>query len=280
MNARRIALVGGGLLALSLVFAKVGISHDFWLVPNAFRIASGSEVTVLGRTSSSFPNSLSAVTVDRVANARLISSDSQEVLETIDVTGESLRLRFRPARPGQQVVAVRIHPRNIQESPESFRRYLRGEGAPEALERYRREGLLPTDSVTRRYAKYAKTVLEVGEGGPRSFSRTAGHPLEFVPLDDPNEFAVGDQVRVQLLFKGDALAWASAHAGVAQSIADAGPAHDVQVTSDADGVLTVELTQGGMWNVRALHIVPADSGSGADWDVHWATLVFHVPIDP
>jgi ketosteroid isomerase-like protein len=31
-----------------------------------------------------------------------------------------------------------------------------------------------------------------------------------------------------------------------------------------------------VWNVRTLQIVPAAANSGADWDVHWATLVFRV----
>jgi hypothetical protein len=36
----------------------------------------------------------------------------------------------------------------------------------------------------------------------------------------------------------------------------------------------VVITTPGLWNVRTLQIVPAHPRSGADWDVHWATLVF------
>jgi Domain of unknown function (DUF4198) len=276
MTSGRVIRVAGVCLAFMLAFARVGISHDFWLVPNAFKLAAGDEVTILGRTSSSFPSSVGAVTPDRVADARVISSDRIKNIGTPDVTGESLRLRFSAMQAGQKVVAVRIHPRDIRESPESFRRYLSLEGAPEMLERYRREGRLPTDSVTRRYAKYAKTVLEVGTGGPRSFTRSVGHPVEFMPLSDPGDLSVGDEFRVRLLFQGEGLPGAKAHAGVAESLADEGPLHDEEMTTDSDGVLTVRVEHGGIWNVRALVIVPAEDGSSADWDVHWATLVFPV----
>ena len=53
-------------------------------------------------------------------------------------------------------------------------------------------------------------------------------------------------------------------------------ARDVKLETDASGVATVVVTQPGLWNIRTLQIVPAPKGSGADWDVHWATLVFSV----
>ncbi len=55
----------------TLLVALVGIgpllSHDFWLVPNAFRVSAGGELVVHGNTSSTFPTSVSAVTTERVA---------------------------------------------------------------------------------------------------------------------------------------------------------------------------------------------------------------------
>jgi hypothetical protein len=50
----------------------------------------------------------------------------------------------------------------------------------------------------------------------------------------------------------------------------------VAVTTNGDGSADVLITRAGLWNVRTIQIVPAAKGSGADWDVHWATLVFAV----
>lgn len=260
--------------ALAALVASPLLSHDFWLVPLGPVVAPGAELVVHGQTGSNFPGTLSAVTVDRIASARILTSTGEEKVNALAVSGNSLRLSHRPGARGQAVVEAAVHPRTLRESPASFRRYLTLEGAPEALERYERAGLMPTDSITRRYAKYAKALVEVGDGGPRAFQRRAGHPLEFVPVTDPAAAANGAALRLRMLFGGQPLAHARGHASVAAGVASDSAFHTVEFETDAKGEFTLAIAGKGLWNVRALHIVPAPKGSGADWDVHWATLVW------
>ena len=249
-------------------------AHDFWLVPDAFQITPGGWIEVRGQTSSRFPTSEAAVALDRVADARVLSAAGEEPIRDLSHAGTSLRIRHRPATPGQKIVALTLKPRSVRESAASFRRYLELEGAPEAITRYEREGRLPqTDSVTRRYAKYAKTIVEVGSGGARAFERVVGHPLELVPLGDPKELKPGERAAFRLVYRGQPLAGAKIHAGVSPAGTRMG---DEVVETDADGVARVCVQNPGLWNVRTLQIMPADAGSGADWDAHWATLVFEV----
>ncbi len=262
-----IAMVTGSAAALH--------AHDFWLVPDAFRVSVGSWLRMQGQTSSKFPTSEAAVGTDRIADARIFSATEQTQIRELSRSGTSLVLRHRPTSPGQRIVAVTLHPRSVRESAEGFRRYLELEGAPEALERYQREGMLPTDSITRRYAKYAKTLVEVGPRGSRAFSRVVGHPAEFIPLSDPAALAPGDTLRVRLLYRGQPLARAKLHAGSVAS-RSAGEERAVTLETDAEGITRVPIDRAGLWNLRALHIVPAVPGSGADWDTHWVTLVFGV----
>jgi ketosteroid isomerase-like protein len=51
---------------------------------------------------------------------------------------------------------------------------------------------------------------------------------------------------------------------------------EVEAETDAQGIVRFPVQSAGLWNVRTLHILPAEPGSDADWDVHWATLVFGV----
>lgn len=261
---------------LLLAGAAVLHAHDFWLIPNAFQVQNGAQIEVRGQTSSRFPTSESAVTPERVGEARILSATDDVRIGDLSMSGTSLLIRYRPASPGQRVVAVTLDPRSVRESAEGFRRYLVLEGAPEAMERYDREGKLPIDSITRRYTKYAKTLVEVGTGGTRAFSRIAGHPAEFVPLADPASLSAGDTLPVRFLYDGQPLAHAHVHAGSVQSLASDEAERTVTLETDARGVALVPIDRPGLWNVRALHIVPADEGSGADWDTHWVTLVFGV----
>lgn len=274
------------LLAVSFTCsASALMAHDFWLIPDAFAIAPGDRIGIRGQTSSLFPHSLSAVTPDRIVDARVVTANTETAVRDITVLGTSLRLAHPAATSGQHIVGVQLAPRSVRESPASFRRYLDLEGAPEARLHYEREGLLPAvggDSITRRYAKYAKTFLEVGRG-PRAFQRVLNHPLEFVPLEDPAALHVGDSLRVRLLMRGQPVPTAQLRAGAIaagpRALTDTVSARraarrDITAQTDARGVATIVITRPGLWNVRTLQIVPAPRGSGADWDVHWATVVF------
>lgn len=282
-NTRRLLWLGIAAACGVLIFAVLADAHDFWLVPDAFRVAAGEYVQVRGQTSSKFPTSESAVALDRVADAQLIGAAGSERITELSHSGTSLLLRHRPATPGQRIVAVTLRPRSVRESTASFRRYLELEGAPEALRRIDQEGLLRgRDSLTRRYSKYAKTVVEVGSGGPRAFSRVASHPLEFVPARDPGALRAGDTIDVRLLYRGQPLRNAQVHAGVAPApgghaeLASASAGADAHLATDGEGQLRLRLTKDGLWNVRTIHVAKSDANSGADWDTHWATLVFYV----
>ncbi len=281
--SRRLAFVA----VLLTCSASLLAAHDFWLIPDAFAVTPGGRVALSGQTSSLFPTSLSAVTPDRIVEARVVTANAIVQVKNASVNRNALRLSFRPTGSGQHVVGVQLKPRNVRESPASFRRYLDLEGAPEARQRYERAGLLGNadgDSITRRYAKYAKTIVEVG-GGARAFHRSLDHPLEFIPLSDPSALRVGDTLRVQLLLLGTSAPLARLHSGSvainASTLRDTAAARlaardDVSLETDSMGVVAIGITRPGLWNVRTLQIVPAIKGSGADWDVHWATLVFSV----
>lgn len=256
------------LLAVAVcAVAATATAHDFWLVPDMFNVAASGEIVVKGQTSSAFPTTLSAVTPDRITDARVIGADDEERITALSTRDNSLVLKHRPKTQGQKVVAVAVGWRHVKETAESFRKYLVAEGAEDALTRFERSGQLPKSDIVRRYAKYGKTLVQVGDG-PRAFERAAGHPLEFIPLSDPSTAA---QLQVRLMFHGKPLAGARVHAGAAPR--DGQPVKDATLITSNDGVVSVP-AGGGLWNVRTIHVVPAPTGADAQWDVHWATFVY------
>ena len=273
----RLALAGIlGLFGLSVVAS----AHDFWIVPLGFDVSPGQTLEVVGQTSTKFPTSLSAVTPERVAEARLLSASADERISDLTVSGKSLLLRQRPSQAGQYVVAVGLVPRISRALPSGLKRYVALEGAPELAERYDREGRFAgSDSLTQKTTKYAKTVVTVGRGGAAAFSRVVGHALELVPLSDPALLRVGDTLGVKLLFRTRPLAGAHLHAGAAPEAAvrdsSALPADwkDVSVTTGEDGVARILIDRAGLWNVRSLHAAPS---ADREWEVAFATLVVRV----
>ena len=271
-------IVATGLCVLAT--AATLSAHDFWIVPNAFMVAADGVVEVRGQTSVKFPTTLSAVTPERVADARMIGAADEVRIADLSVSGKSLMLRQRPSKAGQQVIAVALVTRTSRAAPAGLKRYIALEGAPALAERYDGEGAFRgTDSLEQKTTKYAKTVVEIGQGGPRAFSRKAGHALEFVPVTDPATVKVGDVVSVRLLFRGQPLAGAHLHAGwapeaaITDSSALPKDVKDHSLVTDADGMAQVKVDHDGLWNIRTLHAAPTPDNPKS-WEVAFATIVF------
>ena len=282
-HLRRSAGACGLAIAGILLIASVLSAHDFWIVPNAFAISADGMIEVRGQTGTDFPTSVSAVTPDRIADARVFGAAGEERITDLTVSDKSLLLRHKPTTSGQRIIAVALNARTTRTTPANLKRYIALEGNTELAERYDREGAYGmTDSITQRAAKYAKTVVEVGRDGPRAFSRAAGHALEFIPLNDPASLRPGDSLAVRLVFRGQPIGGAHLHAGAAAETAtnasmprDAAAAKDLSIVTNGEGVARIPLERAGLWNVRTLHAAPV-VGSAAEWEVAFATLVFSV----
>lgn len=76
---------------------------------------------------------------------------------------------------------------------------------------------------------------------------------------------------MRLMFQGKPLGGARVHAGKAP--VSGKKETELSLTTSSDGVFSVP-AGAGLWNVRTIHVVPAPAGTDAQWDVHWATLVY------
>lgn len=278
-------LLKATLLSVGLaITAAVATAHDFWIIPTVFMVMGNASMEIRGHTSSKFPISLSAVTPERVAEARVIGANDDVAMKDVTVAGKSLLLKQRPGTAGQRVVTVALVTRTTKTLPAGLKRYIALEGAPELAQRYDAEGaFVGADSLEQRTTKYAKTFVEVGMGGPRAFTKVAGHALEFVPTSDPSMVKTGRTLTVKVLFRGTPLAGAYLHAGWAPEAALADSAalpagvKDQHVVTNNDGEATIKIDHDGLWNVRTLHAAPA-TGGARGWEVAFATVVFRTEV--
>lgn len=267
------------LLGLLLTLATaVGSAwaHDFWIIPDAFQIATGDALSVRTIVGTRFPASEAALAPARIAQARVLGSHASDdrPLGDFVVSGKSLVVRHRPEGAGERVVAIALQPSERGMNAEGFIRYLRLEGAGDIVERLSHAGTLPADSVTLRTTKFAKTVVAVGSGGAPAFTRTAGHALELVPRSDPLATRSGDTLHVRVLADGRPLAGAMVHIGRAAAPREASVPEST-VRTDGEGIAHIPIAAGGLWNARVAHVERATAGAKPElWNVWWATLVF------
>lgn len=269
------ALRAGGLAALLLAgTAAVLPAHDFWVVPQLFRVPEGWAVHVAGQTGMEFPESQAAVDRGRIAAAELVSAERRIPVERSFRSGSSLMMEARPGNAGQWWVAIALETRSIRLAAEEFDAYLEHDGVWDVLEQ-RRSSNPAADSVDERYTKYAKALVQVGEGGAEAYGERVGHPIEFVPLEDPFELGPGDRFRVRLLWRGQPLANHVVFAGRA----GAGEGPTAHLRTDGTGVVELPIFVPGAWFLKAIEMVEATDDPAVDYRSHWATLTFDVAAD-
>ncbi len=269
----RVASFQIAVAAAVLGSASLAAAHDFFLVPGAFPYAVGTDVEVSGQTSSRFPASVAPVALARIASATMIGADAESRITDLSHRGTSLLLRARPVGAGQRIVAVSLVPRSSRQTGEAFLRWLKLEGASDAAAHIERDGSLKAaDSITRTDTKHAKTLIEVGSGGPRVYSRASGQAIEFTPETDPSTLRPGDSIGFRVTFKGQPLSGVAVHAGPeAPQDTTVSPEPDLHLVSDSRGRVHMAVSRAGLWNIRTINVVQAGP---AAWETHWATFVF------
>lgn len=271
-----IALVALGVGAA----VTTATAHDFWVIPDMFAYAQDSIVRASGRSGTRFPSG-SAVQPERVADARFIGERGEWKITELAVEGGSLRLSQKPASAGQYLIAVTLTARTTRATPSALLRFLRLEGgASEAARLERDNAFSGADSLEYRATSYGFAIVQAGRGGGRVFSKSAGLPLEFMPMSDPTHLQVGDTLHVMIMGGAKAVPRIGVFAGAAADSASTAPAGSPQsqamtFVADANGVVHVPLHAAGAWNLRAA-FVSRRADAGNTWDVARATYVFGV----
>ncbi len=259
---------------LFLFGTSVTISaHDFWLVPKKFRIAPGDSLTILANTGMDFPNSLSAVTPDRIDQFKIVGESIKENITEFAVQGNSLATKCSIEKSGTFVIAASLKPREIKLTGKEFNEYLLADGLPNIYELRKKEGILDKDAVEY-YSKYPKTIIQVGNKIDDSVTKPIGLPIEIVPKVNPYQLKKGDELEVSILFQGKPLP----NAEIAWSYPGRGEEFAGSIKTDEEGQATIPLTKAGPYVIRLTHMEWVKKPTH-EWESYWTSLTFEVISD-
>ena len=273
---RSVAIVSAGTAFVAL--ASTAAAHDYWIIPDMFGFPDGATVHVVGRQGTGFPAGR-PIQPAQIADVRIIGATAATKITEMGVEGAALRLHHKPSAAGQYLIAARFASRDLRMPPAGVIRFLRAEGGAAEAARVERENVLAgLDTVVFTNTSYASTIAQVGRGGPRAFSKTAGFRLEYVPVNDPGHLHVGDTLHVRVLGGGKPVP----SIGI-----DVAPAADTTTTpasrlawaalaADANGVVHVPLTKGGPWILRSAYLSRKDGGAANEWEVSRTSYVLNV----
>ena len=121
---------------------------------------------------------------------------------------------------------------------------------------------------------YAKAIINVGEeGGGTIVSKPLGHTLEIIPLKDPTDLRVGDDLPVKVLHDG-ALLSTEIFATYAGFSTDGAWAYATK--TNKDGIARIKMLHSGVWLIKVSHKKPYPDTRECDQYSYTATLTFQV----
>lgn len=124
-------------------------------------------------------------------------------------------------------------------------------------------------------AKFAKAVVNVGDGGSDLISKPLGHDLEIIPLANPAALRSGDNLPVQVLYKGNPLGGAqvlATYAGFSQEK----NTFCYATKTDAEGKAVIRVDTRGIWLVTAHNKVAYPDSDECDQNSFAASLTVEI----
>ncbi len=266
----RTAVFTGALIAATVTAAS---AHDMFLRPTRHFAPENSEVRirVLNGT---FVRSENSIARNRLADVSVVSPTRRSPLDTTEwtVTGDTSTFHIHTRGAGTYVVGVSTRPNVLELSGDDFNLYLQEDGIPDVLEARRKAGELQKPA-RERYSKHVKTLVQVGTARSAHFSTVMGYPAEIVPLENPYDLSAGATLRVRTLVDGKPAANQLVLYGGRTE--NDGGIEQKSTRSNTDGIAAIPLSQGGIWYVKFINMVPVQRDS-LTHESKWATLTFQV----
>lgn len=253
------------------------LAHDFWIQPSSFTPAVNTPVRVHFRVGDHFAGEPVARNEARLIRFFMLAPDGR----TSDLVG---RDGMDPAgltrfeSPGLYTLAYYGRPSTVNLEAAAFEAYLKEEGLERILEQRAARGE-STKPGRELFSRSVKSFVRAGAASRAAgYDRVAGLPLEIVPEADP--FAGSPAtLPVRLLADGKPLEGALLVTMRKESPAAAGGEVISTARSDASGRAVLAIAP-GFTMIKAVHMVRAPAGSGADWSSTWTSLTFLTTAPP
>jgi uncharacterized GH25 family protein len=243
-------------------------AHDFWIVPSAYRPKVGSLVGIrllVGQSLVGDPVPREPAAIERFV---AVSASGDKVVPGRD--GGDPAGVLRVDAPGLLVVGYHSVPRPVELTADKFDQYLGEEGLDAVRTLFASKPMKSTAHEL--FSRCAKALLLSGPSSPSDGDRALGLPLELIAERNPYETAPGAELPFVLKYRGQPRAGALV---IALSARDGSV--KLSARTDRNGRVSFRFPRGGAWLVKAVHLVPAPEGTGADWESFWASSTFELP---
>ena len=251
---------------LVLLIAAPLFAHDMWIEPTTFLPESGEIVGARLRVGQDLLGDPLARDSKLFREFFVLDAEGRKPLVGRD--GGNPAGFLRVATPGLLVIGYNSNPSAVELTPEKFNQYLKEEGldAVAAMRARRNETGAKAHEL---FSRCAKSLVLSGSAAEGQSDKALGFTLELVAERNPYAMRAGEELPVRLMYENRPLAGA-----LVVAMNRLNPAEKLSARTGQDGRVRFRLRPGGMWLIKAVHMIPAPTGSNAEWASYWASLTF------
>jgi uncharacterized GH25 family protein len=254
------ALIGGTFL----------FAHEFWLMPNKFKVKLNELMTLNFYVGEDFMGELWQKKKLRTLKLTDFVGKNERDLTDLAIKSDSNDLILNFDKEGTHVLTMQSKNSFIALEAQKFNAYLKDDGIDNIYELRQKNGDL--DKPSRElYRRCAKTLIQVGEKRDKTFKKNTGMPLEIIPLQNPYSAKVGDRMTVKVLFDGKPL---SDKMIVAWNKTTTTKTRQQKLRTNSKGEITFPLDQNGQWMISTVHMVALDNNPEGNYQSYWGNLTF------
>jgi hypothetical protein len=254
---------------MSVIMAGVLGAHDLFIKMDSYFLAANAPVRV-PIINGTFLKSENSITADRVSDVSVVVNGHRTTLGMDGWTAETdtTYLDLRTGDTGTYVLGVSTIPRSLGMDGIDFNEYLAVDGIPDMLIERARERVLDTEAWEE-YSKHIKAVYQVGDRRTGGIDIVFGYPAELVPMVNPYDLSVGDEMVVQALVDSEPVA--------GQLVLVGGDGHmaSTEGRTDEEGVFRFTVDAPGRWYAKFINMRKTNR-EDLTHESKWATLSFEI----
>jgi len=254
------------LIRVGLLVTAPLLAHDMWIEPMTFSPQTGEIVGVKLRVGQDLLGDPLPRTTSLIN--QFIVEDSEGRKPLVGRDGSDPAGFLRVAAPGLLVIGYNSNPSSVELTPEKFNQYVKEEGLDSIAAL--RAGRNETGAKAREiFSRCAKSLVLSGPANETAGDRRLGFTLELIAERNPYTLRAGQDLPVRLTYESRPLPGA-----LVVAMNRLKPSEKLTARTDKDGRVRLRLHPGGMWMIKAVHMIPAPAGSNAEWASYWASLTF------
>ena len=258
------------ILSVLIAAGLILQAHEFWMAPSKYYYAVGENLSLDFRVGEDFIGEEWAVKPERFERFELHQVQKHQDLKTLLQTGDSKAISTSLSAEGSNILVMQSNHAFSELDGEKFNAYLKEDALDEAYA-YRRKNNLLDKPGKELYARYSKTIIQVGNKVDDGYMKSVNLPLEIFVEQNPATLKVGSKVSFKIVYQGKPLF------GARVSVWNRYNNRTTRqpIFTQQDGRIETHISNPGPWMVSVVKMIPSKDPK-ADWESYWGSLTFGV----